>query len=92
MLITDPASAIDAIVQRTRERGIIKGSNDGCMLEYLRSGSDVREGDIVITSGKDNFYPKGILIGKIENVREQGDFLKSEYHLRSRCILSKKCW
>ena len=72
MLITDPISAVDAIVQRSRARGIVKGNGKGCILEYLDSRSNIDKGDKVITSGKDGFYPKGILIGKVDKVEPKG--------------------
>ena len=77
MLITDPISAVDAIVQRTRARGIVKGDGKDCILEYLDSKSSINKGDMVLTSGKDGFYPKGILIGKVENVEPEGGMFKA---------------
>ena len=78
MLITDPISAVDAIVQRTRARGIVKGNGKGCTLEYLDSRSNISKGDKVLTSGKDGFYPKGILIGKVEKVEPEGGLFKAK--------------
>ena len=72
MLITDPISAIDAIVHRTRARGIVKGSGTDCKLEYIEKRSDIEIGDKVISSGKDGFYPKGIVIGTIKDVSFNG--------------------
>lgn len=77
MLITDPISAIDAIVQRTRARGIIKGNGNNCILEYIENKSDIDPGDKIISSGKDEFYPKGILIGTVEKIEPSGGLLKA---------------
>lgn len=76
ILITDPVSAVDAIVQRTRARGIVKGAGSGCVLEYLESGLSAKTGDVVITSGKDGL-PKGMLIGKVESMEKQGGLFKA---------------
>ena len=78
MLITDPVSAVDAIVQRTRARGIVKGNGKDCILEYLDNRSNIAKGDMVITSGKGGFYPKGILIGKVEKVEPQGGVFRAK--------------
>lgn len=69
MLITDHNSGIDAIVQRSRARGIVEGAvSEGCVMKYLRQGEDVRVGDRVVTSGLDGIFPKGIVVGHITNL------------------------
>ena len=69
MLITDRNSAVDALVQRTRARGVIKGeSTDRCRLDYVLRKKDVRIGDTVLSSGLDGVYPKGLLIGQVSEV------------------------
>jgi rod shape-determining protein MreC len=71
MLITDRNSAVDALVQRTRARGVIKGeSTDRCRLDYVLRKNDVRIGDTVVSSGLDGVYPKGLRIGQVSEVIE----------------------
>ena len=71
MLIIDRNSAVDALVQRTRARGIIKGeSTDQCRLEYVLRKKDVRIGDVIVSSGSDGIYPKGLRIGRVSEVIE----------------------
>lgn len=71
MLIIDRNSAVDALVQRTRARGVIKGeSTDQCRLEYVLRKRDVRVGDIIVSSGSDGVYPKGLRIGRVSEVIE----------------------
>lgn len=78
MLIIDRNSGADALVQRTRARGIVKGtSGDECYLDYVLHADDVRVGDLVISSGFDGVYPKGLLIGTVTTVDfKGGDFFK----------------
>ncbi len=67
LLITDPGSSVDAIVQRNRVRGILSGKDaNGCMLKYVRGNLDIQAGDLVISSGKDGIYPKGLRLGVIQ--------------------------
>ena len=69
MLIIDRNSAVDALVQRTRARGVLKGkSTDQCRLDYVLRKKDVRVGDIVVSSGLDGIYPKGLRIGLVSEV------------------------
>ncbi len=69
MLLTDRNSHIPALVQRSRVRGILVGGGDGiCSLEYVAKGADVVVGDRVITSGIDESFPKGLLLGKVVEI------------------------
>ena len=69
MLIIDRNSAVDALVQRSRARGVIKGeSTDKCRLDYVLRKFDVRRGDTVVSSGLDGVYPKGLLIGQVSDI------------------------
>jgi rod shape-determining protein MreC len=71
MLIIDRNSAVDALVQRTRARGVIKGeSTDRCRLDFVLRKNDVRVGDTVVSSGLDGVYPKGLRIGFVSEVIE----------------------
>lgn len=66
LLLIDQNSAVDAMIQRSRARGIIKGGNEEkCVFEYLLRKQEVIVGDIIITSGLDGVYPKGLSIGKV---------------------------
>jgi rod shape-determining protein MreC len=71
LLLSDYNSAVAALVQRNRARGIIKGAGEGqCYLAYVEKGVDVEVGDRIITSGTDRIFPKGLLIGKVSSVTE----------------------
>jgi rod shape-determining protein MreC len=78
MLIIDRNSAVDALVQRNRVRGVVKGSSQAeCTLDYVMPEDDVRPGDSVVSSGFDGVFPKGIPIGTVSAVLGQGqDFFK----------------
>jgi rod shape-determining protein MreC len=60
---------VDALVQRTRARGLIKGEfADQCRLEFVLRKEDVQVGDAIVTSGMDKVFPKGLPIGTITDV------------------------
>ncbi len=72
LLATDPQSRIDAVVQRTRARATVRGrGRDTCAVEYLARDADVREGDLLITSGRGDMYPKGLVVGRIVRVERR---------------------
>ena len=78
LLITDPVSAVDAFIHRTRVRGIVKGTGGGCAMEYIEQNSDVSVGDKVISSGKEGFFPKGVIIGTVSNIETKGSFISAQ--------------
>jgi len=67
--ITDPASAVGAMVRRSRSWGILQGQgSDYLTLNYLPKDADVNESDIVVTSGMGRVIPKGFVIGRVVRV------------------------
>ena len=69
MLIIDRNSAVDALVQRTRARGLIKGESSGrCVFNYVLRKDKVTVGDKIVASGLDGVFPKGFHIGDVTGV------------------------
>lgn len=69
LLISDHNSGVDALTQRTRARGIVEGSPNGaCAMKYIKRTEDVDVGDVVVTSGLDGIFPKGLLVGRVTGV------------------------
>jgi len=69
LLITDPNNAVDALVQRSRARGIVSGGPDGaCQFKYVLRKEDVRLGDHLVTSGLDRVFPKGLRVGMVSGL------------------------
>jgi rod shape-determining protein MreC len=70
LLLTDRRSAVDALVQRTRSRGVVVGkSKHRLELRYVDRQDDIRVGDRIISSGLGEMYPKGLVIGTVAAVR-----------------------
>lgn len=73
LLINDHNSAVDAFDQRSRARGIIAGVvEDGLIMKYVDRTEDVKAGDVVITSGMDGIFPRGLLVGEVVKVSQEG--------------------
>jgi rod shape-determining protein MreC len=69
LLLTDHNSGIDAVVQRSRARGIVEGALDGgCVMKYVKREEDVEVGDHIVTSGLDGIFPRGVIIGEVTHV------------------------
>lgn len=69
LLITDRNSDVDALIQRSRDRGIAEGGDSGLIqLKYLSRNADVVVGDLVLTSGIGGVFKKGWIIGTISRL------------------------
>ena len=68
-LIIDRNAAAGALVERSRAQGIVIGSNEDMLrMDFVPATADVKIGDTIITSGVDGIFPKGFVIGKVEQV------------------------
>jgi len=76
LLITDERHGAGAVVAQTADNrmvGILKGKNQSlCELKLLSEGGKLQNGEQVITSGQDQLYPKGLLIGRVKNLTDSG--------------------
>ena len=64
--ITDPASGVAVMMQDSGFQGILFGTGKGsCEIHYLPPYAEVSHGDLVVTSGLDQIYPRGIQVGRI---------------------------
>jgi rod shape-determining protein MreC len=76
-LLIDSNAAAGALIERTRVQGVVVGAGSGMLeMRYVPGTSDVKTGDLVVTSGIDGIYPKGFVIGTIDHVAGSG----GEYH------------
>lgn len=79
-LFIDPNSGVAAVIQRTRVQGIVLGmGDDGGRMAYVADKDEVEAGDVVMTSGIDQIYPPGLIIGVVSNVEEGDDLTKNVF-------------
>lgn len=76
LLITDERHGAGAVVAQTAESrlvGVLKGKNQWlCELKVITEGAKLENGEQVITSGQDQLYPRGLLIGRVKNLTGSG--------------------
>ena len=71
LLLLDPNCKVSALLQKTREMGVIAGLEAGfsraprCRMTFVERNAKVAPGQAVITSGLGGVFPKGILIGTV---------------------------
>lgn len=73
LLIIDYNSSVDAMVQRSRVRGVFSGRSERlCSLKYVLKNDDIVGGDLLVTSGMDGVFPKGLTLGTVSRARKIG--------------------
>ncbi|MFB6262732.1 MAG: rod shape-determining protein MreC [Bradymonadaceae bacterium] len=78
VLAADPRSRIDAVSQRNRAHGVVRGLGHRrdylAEVAYLRDRDAVRSGDLMVTTGMGGIFPPNLPVGRITSVdrSEQG--------------------
>jgi rod shape-determining protein MreC len=74
-LSVDAAFVLDVEDERTHARGFVRGTGDptryACRVEMVDSRDDVEIGDLLVTSGKGNWFPRGLPVAKVTKVNKQ---------------------
>lgn len=71
LLVTDASSAVAALVQESRSRGVCRGQGDHLVLEYALSHDPIKVGDRIVTSGTGGVFPKGLVLGTVSAVTRE---------------------
>jgi rod shape-determining protein MreC len=72
-LLLDASAAAGARIARTGELGVVRGDGRGGLyLNNIGLASTVARGDVVESAGIDGIYPRGVAIGKVEDVSRGG--------------------
>ena len=89
-LITDPDSAVSALIQESRTQGVVVGAADGTLtMEFVEETADVQAGDLVLTSGIGGRHPQGELIGQVVEVGQAAPELFQEVRVQPLADLSR---
>jgi rod shape-determining protein MreC len=74
-VLLDRDSGAAALVERSRVSGVVSGQVSGAetgsedlALKYIPERADIVVGDVVVTSGLDRIFPKGLVIGRVRFV------------------------
>jgi rod shape-determining protein MreC len=89
LLINDQTSGVGALLDKTRLQGILRGTPSGeVVLEKVMSDETVPAGEMVLTSGGDGIFPKGLLVGRVTRVAPSSDLFLN-IRVRPAADLSK---
>jgi len=89
-LITDPDSAVSAMIQESRAQGVVSGSYSRRLtMEFLGQGAVVHEGDTVLTSGIGGGFPPGLVIGRVSAVESSAQEIFKDITVQPLAGLSR---
>jgi len=76
-LIVDSDARVPVVVEETQSNGILSGTGEldryACRVEHLRPNvDDVRVGHHILTSGRDDVYPRNLLVGTVAGITRRG--------------------
>lgn len=75
LLLTDERSGVGTLLETTRVHGVVKGTGAAlARMDYVINDEKVSVGERILTSGEDQVYPKGVLVGSVSAVRDGGVF------------------
>lgn len=81
-LIIDYNSAVDVLVQRSRDGGVVGGIfKNRCEMRFLDRRAKIEVGDIIVSSGLDGVFPKGLVVGKVVEIRKKNYGLFQEVEI-----------
>ena len=68
ILITDPEHAVPVTIERTGLRTIAVGDATSLALPYLPANADIRNGDLLLSSGLGGVFPQGYPVARVTEV------------------------
>jgi rod shape-determining protein MreC len=93
-LVIDRELAIPVLNARTGARSVAYGdpanaaSGSGLELRFMGSNSDVKEGDLLTTSGVDGVYPPGLPVAKISKIERRAESAFAKIYCTPQALVS----
>jgi rod shape-determining protein MreC len=91
LLLSDRNSSIAVLVERTRARANVRGTSspENARLEYALRSDDMTEGDVLVTSGTDGVFPRGLPVGTLVNLKRSGQGLYQKAEVKPAVDVTK---
>jgi rod shape-determining protein MreC len=70
LAISDPQSGAGVMLEKSRIRGVLRGTSVGYpeITKSVMSDEKVDRGELILTSGGDQIYPRGMTVGTVDQV------------------------
>ncbi len=90
LMLSDRNAVIPANIQRSRVSSIVEGENQKTLrLKYIKNNDDVQINDKVVTSGIDKWFPPGLPIGTVSEIKKEKYGINQEVKVRPFVSLSQ---
>ncbi|MFP1682372.1 rod shape-determining protein MreC [Alloalcanivorax sp. C16-1] len=91
LLITDASHAMSVQVNRNGVRAILAGTGQGSRLRllYVPDTADIREGDLLVSTGLGKLYPRGYPVARVASVNHQSGASFSDIEARPTAHLDR---
>jgi rod shape-determining protein MreC len=77
MVMTDKDMGVGAMFADSRTHGVVKGTGDPePLMDYVVNDEKVTPGQMIVTSGEDRIFPKGLLVGVVASAKDGNPFQK----------------
>jgi len=71
LLMNDKESGVGALFADSRTHGVVKGTGDPLpIMDYVVNDEKVHPGEVILTSGEDRIFPKGLPIGLVKDASQ----------------------
>jgi rod shape-determining protein MreC len=69
LMINDQSSGVGVLLEKSRLQGVLRGTPTGELsLDRVMSDEQVAQGEVVLSSGGDQIFPKGLPVGTVTHV------------------------
>ncbi|RKX22433.1 MAG: rod shape-determining protein MreC [Candidatus Zixiibacteriota bacterium] len=83
-LLTDPAHRVAVRIANSRDMGIAKFKpSQGMILDNVPVQANIKEGDLVVSSGLGGIYPPGLVVGTVVSVSRSEEEPFCDVHLET---------
>lgn len=94
--ILEPGVTVGSMVSRSRDVGILEGDFEllekgRCRLSYIPKSANIIKDDYIETSGLGGVYPKGLVIGMVEEIGLESHGLSQYAVIKPAADLSSLC-
>jgi len=88
--ILDLLSAVDAVGERSRARGVVEGLTDElCQMKFTLRTDDIQAGDFLLSSGLGGIYPRGVAVGTVSKVKKKQFGISQEIEVKPAVDFTK---
>lgn len=88
--VLDLLSAVDAVSERSRARGVVEGLTDEiCQMKFTLRTDDIQIGDFLLSSGLGGIFPRGVAVGTVSKVNKKQFGISQEIEVKPAVDFTK---